>query len=998
MAIFEFPFNGGVDETADRILAPADRIRTLNNGRLTRDGRIEVRRGYTALATTGFGGGAIIPYDLMTFDDRLVVSATGVAGTGPAQLYTYVDLPQFEWKIHGAGDTFPALSDLTQVWAAASGVEYTNCDVAYANGFVAVVHTSTTTNVARVEIIDLATKAVAFSTSINSCLGARVAGCGNSIILVTLTTGNQLHAREFTTTSDTAFGAATTLTSNVTSGRAWDLANLEGTSDYLVAYANSSTGNLHTRRYNTAHSQQWENTQATIQANVAVCGATGENVTLAWNVPASTNVVARSMTAAGGVNVSAATTVFTGNCTDTQPRVARASSTQVHIAAVGTVTGFDRDLHYSLRTTATMAAVTAWDQQNVRMTSKIFTYATETGTLRGVGALGFALQGGSTGAGSLPDPQLGAVIFGVENDRTHAKFNSGFAGPMNEGVNTAPRVCAPSVPTDGAGTYWALVDVLPDAQLGSLDATTTGNLRLMQFKMRSTERRSWAECQGALYVAGGFLAHFDGFDTVNCGYEDAPIIFNHVEAGAGNLTQLATYNYVAVFEWFDRLGRVHRSVPSAPYPVTLTGVNDELTLSVSTPRSMRRATGSGANVAVILYRTIPDDGVFFQVARAVSTSTFAASITINDRLADDAAITQPVLYTMSQTPDAHFAALPCRFVAAGRDRLILGGLPDPYAVALSKLPFPGEPMQFGSPNAFKYQARLDSPVTAVGAMGDTYLAFTADSIYEIPGNGPQRNGQGEFNYPRQLYSDGGCINHLSLCACADGLWFQEAPDKLSLFTGSSVVWAGQPIRDTLAAFPNIRGAALCTETQEVYFACQNNAGNDGVLLVYDLRRKVWSVDPIGVVTSIVEYNGRLALVLADVVQLQDAVVGSGAMPTLSVRTGSIRLFNAQGRGNLFRIGLLGTYRGDCSIQGYISYDDGLTWTAMGAAYSITSATYSTDAAIDLQFDPPEHDVSRFALRFDVTGGSNTAGVYLHAFSLEAESDDFLARRPARDMR
>jgi hypothetical protein len=993
--IFEVQLNDGQDESTDSKLLPAGKFRSLINCRLRRDGRIEPRPTYTALATTGAAGASITPYDLATFGDRLVAFATGVFGTGPAQPYSYVDLPQFEWCVHGS-DTLPALTDLEQIWSAPSGVSYTNCDVAYSNGFVAVARTHVGTHIAYIDVIDLASGVVIVSTSFTAALGARVAGCGNSLILVVLNTSNQLVAREFTTTADTAFGSPTTLTSNVTAGRAWDLVNLEGTSDYLVAYANSSTGSLHTRRYNTSHSQQWENTQSTIQASVAVCGATGENVTLAWNIPASTNVVARSMTAAGGVNVSAATTVFTGNCTDTQPRVLRASSTQVHIAAVGSLTDYDRDLHYALCTTATMATAATWDQSNVRMTSKLLAHPNETGALRGVAALGPTIQGGSLGTGSLTDPQLGATIFAVQNDRTHAKFNSGFAGPMNEGVSTAPRVGAPSVATNGAGTYWALVDVLPDALLGDVDASTTGVLRLMQFKIRSTEPRSWAECQGALYIAGGFLGHFDGFGIVNCGYEDAPVIFSATEGSSGSLTQLATYNYVAVYEWYDRLGRVHRSAPSSPFSFTLTSTNDELTVSVSTPRSMRRATDSGDSVTVVLYRAGPNDGTFFQVNRAQSTSAYAASVAINDRMADGVADAQPVLYTQSQTPDAHFAPEPCKFIAAGRDRLILGGLPDPYAVELSKLPFPGEPIQFGSPNAFKFQARLNEPVTAVAAMGDTYLAFTNEGIYEIPGNGPQRNGQGEFNYPRELYSDGGCINHLSLCQCAEGLWFQEAPDKLSLFNGQSVTWAGAPVRDTLASFPSIVAAVLCTENQTVNFACNNLQGTDGVLLSYDLRRKVWTKDLTGKIETAVEYNGRLAYIQSGAVYLQGAaaVISNYAM---RVETGSFRLWSAMGTGDVLKIGVLGTFLGDCSVEAFISHDDGASWDSMGSQ-TLSTADRTSGDPLELVFIPRVQFCSRFALRVDVSNVATSFAVRLHAFSIEAESEEFTTRRPARDSR
>jgi hypothetical protein len=89
--------------------------------------------------------------------------------------------------------------------------------------------------------------------------------------------------------------------------------------------------------------------------------------------------------------------------------------------------------------------------------------------------------------------------------------------------------------------------------------------------------------------------------------------------------------------------------------------------------------------------------------------------------------------------------------------------------------------------------------------------------------------------------------------------------------------------------------------------------------------------------------------------------------------------------------------GDCTLELFISYDDGKTWTTCGTQ-SLTSADYTSGDPISLLFDPRVHDVDRFALRVDVTNGSNTAGVRLHALAIEAESEEFLTRRPARDMR
>jgi hypothetical protein len=564
-----------------------------------------------------------------------------------------------------------------------------------------------------------------------------------------------------------------------------------------------------------------------------------------------------------------------------------------------------------------------------------------------------------------------------------------------------------SVATDGAGTFFATCGVLSEKQLTTSQA---GTLQLVKFRSGSGARRQTAEMQGALYVAGGFTGYYDGANLVESGFLDTPVIYSNVQGG-GSLTLLTAYSYVAMYEWRDAKGRIHRSAPSTPFAVTMTGGNQGNTLSVSSARSLRRVdtVGAGTVVNTVIYRTTANDSVMYRVAEGFATAgsgAYADAISIADTLSDVSAQSREVLYTQSQKPLYNVSPYPCRFIAAGRDRLIFGGLPDPYLVSFSQLPFPNEPLEGADIEfEFAYQQRLPEKVTGVAGFGDTYIAFTASGIYEIPGEGPQRNGTGEFFYPRALYSDGGCIDWRSIVDTAAGLFFQMAADKIyRLSPGGGVDFVGEPIRDTLALYPVIRGACLCTETQRVVFSVvdSDSAPTTGGLLIYDIVHDAWSFDNVGVTTAPTEYDGRLAFIQSSVVNVEAAAVGSGgtALPEVSVRTGSIRLFSALGYGTLCKVGLLMTYLGDCTVEGFISYDDGKTWTSMGSEI-VTAAALglaSGDPHTTI-WTPARREVDRFALRFDVTNvSSNTGGVRMHVMSLEAESQDFTTRKPARDQR
>jgi hypothetical protein len=668
------------------------------------------------------------------------------------------------------------------------------------------------------------------------------------------------------------------------------------------------------------------------------------------------------------------------------------------------------DSVYSTRVIIGHALTSSGTFTNTRLYSKLFNVE-RTPTL--AEPLGFGTL--RTGTLSGTGPLFGTTIAGsVSGYLQEARFNYNVSVYFDESV-TSQYHGRSSVAADGAGVFYGVAGVLDESKLGTI---SMGTLQLVRLKAGSPARRQTAEMHGALYMAGGFVGYYDGVFFVEAGFLDTPIINSLTQGAAGALTPLATYTYIPVFEWTDAKGRVHRSEPGNPTSFTLTGANDDITIGATAAHTIRNIDyqGSGSLVQVAIYRNVPNDSVFYrvgQVPNVTGEAGYCDQVSLLDTTADTALEIRPVIYTQSQKPTVNVAFPPCRFIAAGRDRLIMGGLPDPYLVVFSQLPFPGEPMEgadFGGD--FAYQARLPEHVSGVAAHGDSYIAFTEEAIYEVPGAGPQRNGTGEFFAPRALYSDGGCIDWRSIVSTSFGTMFQMAADKIYLITPSGEIsFVGKRVRDTLKAFPVVRGATLCTETQRVAFAVVDNdtTPTDGGLLIYDLVHDAWSFDNVGVTSALVEYDGRIAFIQGGLVFLEntDAAVGGSALPTMSVRTGSFRPFSALGRGDIIEIGLLGTYLGDSTVEGFISYDDGKTWSSMGTATvttaawtnAITGAAIASGDPITILFTPNVRSVDRFSLRFDVTNlSSNTGGIRMHVVSFEVEAQEGMVRRAARDQR
>lgn len=1025
--VFDVIFNAGQDEGTDRIALPEGSFRLLQNARLTRDGRVEVRPQYVALGNDVFtsGGGTMFAWDVNTFEDDLIVyGAPDAAQTYPKDLYTYLGAgAQSTWKgLFDTGATYaalPVVTDLEVFWQAPAGFYADSSDVAYANGHACVCMTNVAATTTKVFV--LKGGIVIQSFTITTWRSARVVAVGTTFLLIGRTTGNNVEAYQFNTLVNTTWSGPASLFgltgAAITGLTTWDACSVPGsTTDFLVAVPRPATPRMEVRRYNIntfAASTVWTNISVGVAVgNCGLCAdSTANSVGFAY-ISATNNVVLYTINLATGAAVAGPTNVI-GPATSNPDAIgspALSVVTSANIAIQCQVTlGTGVNSAFAVRTIAAHTLVTAGEFENTRMVSKLFNVE-RTASLKEPYGFGNVRTGTIGGVG----PLFGATIQGsVSGYLLEARFNYNTADFMADSLATNYHGRS-SVAADGTGQFWGVAGTLDDSKLGS---TSAGTFQLMKFKAGSPARRQSAEMQGGLYIAGGFVGYYDGVFLVESGFLDTPIISSLGQTTTGALTLLTTYTYIAVWEWTDAKGRVHRSEPSTPASFTLTGANDGMAVGIGSAHSFRNIDyqGSGSLVQTAVYRNTALDSVFYRVGQApqfTGEAGYCIGTLHLDDMSDATAQTRPILYIQANKPIVNVGPLPARFIAAGRDRLIFGGLPDPYLVAFSQLPFPGEPMESADIGSeFAYQARLPEKVTAVAAFSDTYIAFTASGIYEIPGEGPQRNGTGEFFLPRAIYSDGGCIDWRSVVDTAGGLFFQMAADKLFRIKPSGDIdFVGERVRDTLKTYPVVRGAALCTETQRVVFAVVDNdtTPTAGGLLVYDLIQDCWSFDDIGVVAAITEYNGRIAYVAGGLVLLEqtDAGVGAGALPTLSARTGSFRLFPASGQGTVCKIIVQGTYLGDSTLEGFISFDDGKTWTTMGTQALTTAnlfnpvsgAALSSGDPVTVVFTPNRREVDRFALRFDISNGSNTGGTRLHMLSLEVEAQEFATRQPARNQR
>jgi len=505
---------------------------------------------------------------------------------------------------------------------------------------------------------------------------------------------------------------------------------------------------------------------------------------------------------------------------------------------------------------------------------------------------------------------------------------------------------------------------------------------------------------GSTYVAAARLQEWDGTQMFPSGLEFGPCRIVAMNTGVGSGPDAGAHQYVACWRHIDARGNILRSPPCAPITVTSTG--HPFTVALPGPALDMFASYSRPPV-LELYRTVVNGTFYYLCATSVGS-------TLSDSMSDADLIKQPILYTQGDRNGVsgllpNDEPPPCRYIAAGDSRLMVGGLENPYEVQWSKLFFPGEQVSWSSDAA--YRRSVPEPVTAVAALDGAWAIFTAKAIYMVSGIGPSDNGaDGDFGEPRRLPSDVGCLSQRSIVACSLGVLFQGTNGSFWLLPrgGNAPQWIGQLMRDTMATYPIVRDSALVENENCIYWAVTD--GSTGkALVVYDLRNGQWYLDPfvsgMPALHSLSIFGGALLIngVIPQTPALYvDDYSGSAAVAITQVFvTGDIRPFGEAGWGRCRMFGLLGEVRNrSCTVNAFVSYDGGSSpsWTD---AYSWNTSAVSTSVGdeLDLQFGPSQVRNCNYRVMVSIVpGGTGNEGVQFNALAMELYKAERLRRLPA----
>lgn len=997
--IIEFPFNSGAYEAADREWLPTNFLAVVENMRLDLDGRLGVRPGFTALGTSTFTPSVMFAYDVANYAGRLVALGDQTGQSRPTDLFELVNSTGVWRSTSGTDDGFasgPRLpratavrevgripdldADAIYVRVATDGAVV--CEVAQLNNGKCRFHVF---NPATDQTLVLVVRPLSKATVIYD---------GSHFWLIgQLTATNAIVGYKFTQGTDKDLtGAFVTLVA--TPGNPLvDLAAAQtGVSDFTIAYIVVGTlSTLKANRFNNAGTSQsaFNVTAGATSLQGCACSgnAGGTLLSFAYQDTGAYFLITTSATGTGAVGP---TSLFGG-----------AVSGNVRIGMTQTGTTISLAGMNSPGTTTTVVTQLCTNQAaNTLATTITYGDAFLTSTPAPINT------GGHLNFYFGCNDALASIIFRgtnqlVEQAQSYPEVfkDQQLAGTLDTAANS---ICSSGL--IGTKLYWGNLvrGIAPRNQ----DTPDTGGTTpaVTEMEMNDIGRRQIAQVGRQLHIAGGLPLVYDGRALVEQGFPELPVVSSLTQTTGGALALSGVYSVRVAWEVVDSRGQILRSTPSIAKVLTLVSTGNALTVVASTPHSLRRhpfqITSAGMSVRVGFYRTINGGANFFldQYVTVTNTGNFGDPVTATLIQSDTAISDNAVLYVQSQTPVGNVSPGPCQFTWPARERQVVGGLPFDETWTFSKLLFPSEPVEFASPGQLGFSGRANQAITGVASFETSGIVFTKSEIGIVSGRGPEQNGTGDFDPFTLVPSPGGLIDWRSLVATPDGLFFQMLREKLMILHrgaygdpakgADAVEWIGQSIQQTLALFPVISAACYVRSQSQIIvaFSIQNVAGNDGRILVYDTKNKTWYVDTIGPVASLAELDGRLVYVLAGVVSLQDLAPGSGTFPTCAVQSGFLPVTKRLGWGRIYKIGLLFAALGPCSVEALIDYDDGAGLRSLGVEV-LTGAEGQTERFWSLAVQK----VSRFSVRFVVTGTSNTLGLRLNAWAAEVEGSPNMVR-------
>lgn len=873
----QWPFSMGLQEGVDNRQVPPGTLVTADNLVWRKHGRVEKRNGMSAFNNGVIGASALSnPRRVWARGDELCcLDDNGINA--------YSDTSKI-WRnagpVSSVGLTWSTLVDSTfgiQAWDTAISSSGQRVD-AWVTGNLA-----SSSGVLFVQIVDSVTGAILTTpfkaNGTTQANGVRVLKVGAAIVVVAQFGAATISALTITFSSGVPIiGSMTTLRTDST-GRVFDAVAVG--SNYAIAY-NASATSLKLYSYNTSHAQQ------------ATGGITGEtNGTKAISIDSDGTIIYVAYVRNGGGQATAYA-------------VANASTLAQTVAPVviETPTGLAANRIGCCIYDATHAIV-AYDivPSNTRLTSYL---VSSTGTVTTSSKRGtynaYPLGRPFMFNGNCYVPAVEASVFGTDVStamllqievtdsssvtdsvpmRLVGVIDVLIGGITNFGLNS---------PLGGASAASSQMTYLSPFISTSSNLTMRQGLRVVTLAAASGDMQRPLSNNNESYLSGSLFTAYDGAIAFDYGFPRAPTLAIGTSTTGGNIAAGA-YLYGAHLEFRSATGLVYRSpTNTSGGTVTTTGATSSATATAGAySTSLRQSLPYGFGVNAVeptllaLFRTTVNGSVYQRLTIeptyiTVYVSENLPTVTVTDTSLDAnvggsgvALASRPAIYTTGGILDDYAPpASVTQFLHVDRLWLLAG---DRRSWWFSKA-FQDD---LGTAPGFHptFRITFSEAQTAGIGMDDKAVFFSSTSISYMQGLGPAPNGaNSDFGAPTKIQTDVGCTNARSVVSTPDGIMFLSSRGIYLLSRALEVTWIGRPVKDTLASYPNVTSAVLVPGANQVRFTCNNSAGTNGIVIVYDYVEKQWA-------TWSIQVGGPFGLASAP---LYDACIWRGQWVAATIGT------------------------------------------------------------------------------------------------------------------
>jgi hypothetical protein len=509
----------------------------------------------------------------------------------------------------------------------------------------------------------------------------------------------------------------------------------------------------------------------------------------------------------------------------------------------------------------------------------------------------------------------------------------------------------PSVPQLTSGKHVAALITRQRGLLVTTGVVTTeqSGVDLVTFDMAAKTRYCTAELGGLTYIAGGQLRCFDGLFCFEAGFAVFPQVPS-LAAAAGGSVDVGTHQFVAVYEYTDAQGNVHRSAPSFAGSITIGAGNQTVNATISklsiSNRDAEDPVYTPPAVRLMLYGTPVNSPIFYRLdtpadapANSIFNDTPSAFPAVT--MADATMITLPQLYTAGGVL-ANYPPPSCHVVAVHQDRLFVISSED-GTIWYSKQYTVGEAPGFNDALQFRVPSSLIP--TALASLDDKLIVFTATGPFVVTGSWPTDTGQGLNISIDRIPSDVGATDWRSVLVTGAGVFFGSAKGIMLLTRALEVVYVGKDVESWTSTYSDIVAAYQPASKNEARFVVDDASKSPrSQELVLNHRNKTqaspfgtWSTfDYVGAgwsntgFISAIVVNGTAYKFVAGggnlVAESSSSFDDSGAWITVIVETANIWPFGRLGFMRCRTASFRGTYKGQHNLKIDLAYngDDAFT--------------------------------------------------------------------------